>query len=134
MIEFYPQIKSAHVALAFASGALFTLRGAGVLGGWRWPMAWPLRWSSYAIDTALLTAALMLLSFLPSGFFANGWLVVKLALLVLYIVLGTFALRRARQWRMRALCYVAALATYLWVVGIALAHHPLGPLRGLAGG
>lgn len=133
MIEFYPQIKSAHIGLAFASGALFALRGAGVLGGWRWPMTWPLRWGSYAIDTALLTAALMLLTILPWGLFANGWLVVKLALLVVYIVLGTFALRRARQRRVRAICYVAALATYLWVVSIARTHQPLGLLQPLAG-
>lgn len=129
MIEFYPQIKSAHVGLAFASGALFAVRGAGVLSGWRWPMAWPLRWSSYAIDTALLTAALMLLTILPWGMFANGWLAVKVALLVLYVVLGTFALRRAPGLRSRAICYAAALATYLWVVSIARAHHPLGLLQ-----
>ena len=129
MIEFYPQIKAAHVGLAFASGALFAMRGAGVLSGWRWPMALPLRWASYAIDTSLLTAALMLLTILPWGLFANGWLVTKIVLLVAYIALGTFALRRARTWRARAICYVAALLIFLCVVNIARAHHPLGMLR-----
>jgi uncharacterized membrane protein SirB2 len=129
MIEFYPQIKAAHVGLAFASGALFAIRGAGVLSGWRWPMALPLRWTSYAIDTSLLTAALMLLTILPWGLFANGWLVMKIVLLVAYIALGTFALRRARTWRARAMCYVAALLIFLCVVSIARAHHPLGMLR-----
>jgi uncharacterized membrane protein SirB2 len=129
MIEFYPQIKAAHVGLAFASGALFAMRGAGVLSGWRWPMALPLRWTSYAIDTSLLTAALMLLTILPWGLFANGWLVTKIVLLVAYIALGTFALRRARTWRARAMCYVAALLIFFCVVSIARAHHPLGMLR-----
>lgn len=131
MIEYYPQIKHAHVGLAMASGALFAVRGAAVLCGWRWPMTWPLRWSSYAIDTALLTAALMLLTILPWGMFANGWLLVKIALLVVYIVLGIFALRRARTWRFRACCYLAALLTFLCVYSIARAHHPLGALAGL---
>jgi uncharacterized membrane protein SirB2 len=129
MIEFYPQIKAAHVGLAFASGALFAMRGAGVLSGWRWPMALPLRWTSYAIDTSLLTAALMLLTILPWGLFANGWLVTKIVLLVAYIALGTFALRRARTWRARAICYAAALLIFLCVVSIARAHHPLGMFR-----
>lgn len=129
MIEFYPQIKAAHVGLAFASGALFAVRGAAVLAGWRWSMSWPARWTSYAIDTALLTAALMLLSILPWALFGNGWLGVKIAVLVVYIVLGTLALRRARSQRMRAVCYVAALLAFLWMVSIARAHHPLGALR-----
>jgi uncharacterized membrane protein SirB2 len=131
MIEFYPQIKAAHIGLAILSGALFALRGAGVLAGWRWPNTWPLRWSSYAIDTALLTAAFMLLSILPWGLFANGWLAVKVALLVVYIALGVLALRRARSARARAICYAAALLMWWCVYGIARAHHPLGALRSL---
>lgn len=132
MIEFYPQIKAVHVWLALASGTLFAVRGAGVLCGGRWPLAWPLRWSSYAIDTMLLTAALMLLTILPWGLFANGWLAVKIALLVVYVVLGVFALRRARSRRARLICYIAAVSVFLWIIGIARAHHPMGFLAGTA--
>ena len=65
MIEFYPQIKYVPYAIvALLSGALFALRGVAC-----WPAragrALPVRWTSYAIDTALLTAALMLLTILP---------------------------------------------------------------------
>lgn len=128
MIEFYPQIKAVHVWLALASGTLLAVRGAAVLCGGRWP----LRWSSYAIDTMLLTAALMLLTILPWGLFANGWLAVKIALLVVYVVLGVFALRRARSRRARLICYVAAVSVFLWIIGIARAHHPMGFLAGTA--
>lgn len=131
MIEFYPQIRSAHIGLAILSGALFALRGAGVLAGWRWPNAWPLRWSSYAIDTALLTAAFMLVSVLPWGLFANGWLAVKIGLLVAYVALGVLALRRARSIQARAICYAAALFLWLSIYSIARAHHPLGMLSPL---
>ncbi|MGO1541755.1 MAG: SirB2 family protein [Luteimonas sp.] len=131
MIEFYPQIKHAHIGLALASGALFALRGAGALANMRWPRWAPVRYASYTIDTALLTAALMLLTILPGGLYANGWLTVKLVLLVVYVVLGVFALRRARSRATRAACYVAALATFAMIYGIARAHHPLGYLYGL---
>ena len=67
MIEFYPQIKSIHVWMVLLSGALFALRGLGVLLAARWPMAMPVRIASYAIDTTLLTAALMLLTMLPTS-------------------------------------------------------------------
>lgn len=126
MIEFYPQIRMVHVAAVVASGLLFVLRGGAVLAGARWGMAAPVRYLSYAIDTTLLTAALMLLTLLPTALFANGWLTAKLGLLLFYIVLGSFALRRGRTLRARVLCFVAAVATYAAMLGIARAHHPLG--------
>lgn len=133
MIEFYPQIKHAHIGLVMVSVALFALRGAAVQVGMRWPRARPVRLASYAIDTGLLAAGLWLVAILPGGFFANGWLTAKLVLLVVYVVLGVFAMRRARSRIGRALCYVAALATFSMIYGIARAHHPLGPLQGLLG-
>lgn len=126
MIEFYPQIKQFHIFIAVLSGSLFALRGAFAIGGARWPNALPVKWLSYAIDTALLTAALMLLTILPGTMFANGWLVVKVGLLVVYVVLGVFALRRARTPRGRLLAYLASLTTFLAIYSIARAHHPLG--------
>lgn len=126
LIEFYPQIKSVHIACIVASGSLFAIRGAAVLSGARWPLALPVRWLSYAIDTTLLTAALMLLTILPWAMFGNGWLATKLTLIVVYVVLATFALRRARTRRARVGFYVSALLTFAFVITIALAHHPLG--------
>ena len=131
MIEFYPQIRAVHIGAVIASGTLFALRGVGVLSGARWPMAAPLRYLSYSIDSVLLTAALMLIAVLPAAVFANHWLTVKLALLVLYIVLGSLALKRGRTARMRALCFAVALAVFADMVGIARTHQPLGWLAGV---
>jgi uncharacterized membrane protein SirB2 len=133
MIEFYLQIKQAHIGFALASGAIFTLRGAGVLAGMRWPHWLAVRWTSYTVDTALLTAALMLLSILPGAMFANGWLTAKLLLLVVYVVLGTFAIKRGRTRLAKAGFYVAALLTFAMVYSIARAHSPWGFLHGLVG-
>jgi len=99
MLEFYPQIKWVHVATVIASGSLFALRGAGMLAGARWPMWAPLRYLTYAIDTTLLTAALMLATILHQYPFVHGWLTAKVGLLVVYILLGTFALKRGRTPR-----------------------------------
>jgi uncharacterized membrane protein SirB2 len=126
MIEFYPQIKQFHIFIALLSGSLFAVRGAFALAGARWPRALPVKWLSYAIDTTLLTAALMLLTILPWAMFANGWLLVKIALIVAYVVLGVLAMRPNRERRVRARYYAAALLAFAAIYGIARAHHPLG--------
>ena len=77
MIEFYPQIKLAHIAAVAASGALFFLRGAAVQLGAEWAMAAPLRYLSYTIDSVLLTAALMLATMLHQYPFVDAWLTVQ---------------------------------------------------------
>ncbi|MDR7133342.1 putative membrane protein SirB2 [Lysobacter niastensis] len=127
MLEFYAQIKWAHVAAVLASGSLFLLRGLLVqLNQPRLAMAAPLRYLSYSIDTVLLTAALMLLTILPGAMFANGWLAVKLSLLVVYVGLGTFALKRGQTVQTRRTCYVLALLVFAFMTTVARAHHPLG--------
>ena len=85
-----------------------------------------MRWTSYAIDTALLTAALMLLTILPGAMFANGWLVVKLAFLVAYVVLGVYALRRAKTRRARVLSFLGALIAFACIYATARSHDPAG--------
>jgi uncharacterized membrane protein SirB2 len=82
MLEYYAQVRAAHVGLVAASGLLFTLRGVAVLAGGRWPLTVPVRLLGHTIDTGLLTAGIMLAAMLPSATFANGWLVAKLVLLV----------------------------------------------------
>lgn len=127
MIEFYPQIKLVHIAAIVCSGALFFLRGSSALAGLRWPMAAPVRYLSYTIDTVLLTAAMMLLTILPGALFANGWLLVKVVLVATYVVLGVLAMR-SRRTSTRVVLFALALLTYAQIYFIARAHHPLGAL------
>ena len=126
MIEFYPQIKQFHIFIVLLSGSLFAVRGAFALAGARWPQALPVKWLSYAIDTALLTAAMMLLTILPAGMFANGWLTVKIAFLVAYVGLGIAAFRPACGNGARTALVVAAVLCFVQVYGIARAHDPWG--------
>lgn len=133
MMEFYPQIKWTHVHAVMCSGALFALRGGASLLGARWPRHWLSKYGSYTIDTILLTSATMLFSMLPGAMFANGWLTAKLLLLVLYVTLGVLAMREKRSRVQRTVFYVAALATFAFMFGIARMHHPAGWLLRLFG-
>ena len=133
MIEFYPQIKGVRVLAILCSGALFALRGSGLLLGMRWPMAAVVRYLSYTIDTVLLTAAMMLLTILPGELYANGWLAVKLVLVAAYIVLGILAFRPQRGRVARWALVLAAGACFVQAYFIARFHHPLGVLQLLLG-
>lgn len=126
MIEFYLPIKHVHIAAVLISGGLFFLRGLLLLSGRTWAMSAPFRYLSYSIDTILLTAALMLATMLPSGVFANGWLTVKLVLLVVYVVLGSFALKRGNTQNIRWICFIAAICVYAFMITVARMHQPLG--------
>lgn len=128
MLEFYPQIRWTHIAAIIASGSLFFLRGLLVQAGATWAMAAPLRYLSYTIDTVLLTAALMLATILHQYPFAHHWLTIKVILLVVYIVLGSYALKRGRTRSVRLYCWLAALLVYAYIISVARARHPLGVL------
>ncbi len=128
LTDLYPQLKLTHMALVAASGLLFALRGGAVLAGQAWPLRTALRLSSVAIDTALLAAGVALWAMLSLHPLRDAWLGTKLLLLVLYVVLGTLALKRAS-----AASYIAAVACFLVMVSVARTHHPLGVMRAWLG-
>src|SRR5688572_4338860 len=130
MSEFYGPIRQAHIAAVLASGSLFLLRAAlAQVGRERWALAPPPRYLSYAIDTTLLTAAVLLLAILPPAAYAGGWLAAKLALLPVYIGFGWFAIR-AQGRGLRLTFFAGAALAYGSMFSIARTHDPLGPLQG----
>jgi len=133
MIEWYPAIKLLHVAAVVLSGGLFFVRGLAVNLGARWAMSPPVRYASYAIDTVLLAAAILLTVIVHQYPFVQAWLTAKVVLLVVYIVLGSFALKRGRTKAVRLACWLLALGVFGLIASIARHHDPLGPFRSLAG-
>ncbi len=90
LLAAYPLLKSAHMALVGASVLLFVLRGVATLADARWPMNPGVRWTSVAIDTALLLAGVSLWGLLGTPLTGQAWLGVKLLLLPVYVVLGSY--------------------------------------------
>lgn len=129
MLEFYPPIRLFHISCVLLSGSLFAIRGVLMLAGSASANHVVLRWLSYAIDTALLTAALMLVTILHQYPFQQAWLTVKVLLVVVYIGFGSLALRRAHSQRSRAAFFAAAVLVFLFMLSVARTHDPLGFLR-----
>ena len=126
LAAFYPQIKLVHITCVVLSGSLFTLRGVMMLAGSVRVYHPALKYLSYLIDTTLLTSAVLLTLILHQYPFVQSWLTAKVLLLVVYIVLGVFALRRGHSRASRAAYFVAALAVFAFIVSIAIAHDPRG--------
>jgi uncharacterized membrane protein SirB2 len=131
MTEYYLVLRNVHIACAILTITLFALRGGLMLADSPWQQNVVLRYLPHAVDTVLLTTALMLTTVIHQFPFAVDWLTAKVVLLVAYIVLGSIALKRGRTKTVRIAAFVAALATIGYLVTVARAHHPLGIFTGL---
>ena len=126
----YLILKHLHLTAVVLSFALFILRGLWMLADSpqlqrRWVRVVP-----HLIDTVLLASAIGLTLILQQYPFVNGWLTAKVLALIAYIILGSIALKRGPTRTIRALAWVAALATFGYIVSVALTHDPRGFLTG----
>ncbi len=126
LLTWFPLILAVHIGTVAVSGSLFALRGAARIAGWPVANHAAVRYFSYLNDTLLLTAAILLTLIVHQYPLLDAWLTVKVVLLGMYIVLGVVALRRGRSPRTRALAYIAALATFGFIVSVALTQNPWG--------
>lgn len=120
-------LKAVHIGSAVLSIGVFTVRGLLMLGGSPLIDTRFARVAPHIVDTILLATAIGLAWLSGQYPFAQSWLTAKVAALVLYIFLGTIALRRGPTLRVRAVAFALALCTALYMVSVALARSPTGP-------
>lgn len=126
LATYYGEMKWVHIACVLASGTLFSVRGMLMLCGSRYANHAALARLSYAIDTTLLAAAVLLAVTIHQYPFVHAWLTVKVIFLFVYIILGIFALRRGRTRRSRGAYFMAALVVYGFIISVAVTHDPAG--------
>lgn len=122
----YLAFKHLHITFVTLSISLFLLRGF-----WMWVQSPKLqqRWVKIAphiIDTLLLASGITVAVVAHWNPAQQPWLAAKLVLLVLYIVLGTFALKRGKTLSQRKGFFIAALLTVAYMVFLAI-HKSLLP-------
>jgi len=122
----YLAIKHIHVTCVVLSGAGFALRGLWMLTDSALLRQRLTRVIPHLVDTALLGSALWLAIISNQYPFKDAWLSAKLCGLLLYIVLGAFALRRGKTKGQRVLAFTVALAVFGWIVSVALSRQPQG--------
>ena len=122
----YLTLKHLHITCVIISGLGFFLRGVGAmldspLIRRRWVRTVP-----HVVDTVLLASAISMAVLTAQYPFVQSWLTAKVLALLVYILFGVMALRQGGNRRWRAVFFAAALATYGYIVSVALRHHPLG--------
>ena len=122
----YATLKLVHVASAIVSVSGFALRGWWMLQGSALLEHRLVRVLPHVVDSLFLLTGVGLVATLGFPVLARPWLVVKLSAVVVYILLGMVALRRGRTRGTRAVAFVLALATFAWIVGIAISKSAFG--------
>ena len=116
----FATLKAVHVTAVAASGLMFFVRGLWMLA--RSPML-ERRWVRvvpHVNDTVLLVAGAWMAVLLRQVPGVSPWLTAKIVALVVYVALGTVALRRRRVG-----AWIAALAVFFYIVAVALTHDAL---------
>lgn len=121
----YLLLKHFHMSCAALSGSFFFIRGQWMLASSpmlqrRWVKTVP-----HIVDSLLLASAVGLAVWSHQYPGQMPWLTAKLVALVAYILLGAVALKYGKTRALRAAAYVAALATFGYIVAVAITKNPL---------
>ena len=120
----WPLLKQLHVALALLTAASFCLRGYWMLvGSPNLTGAWSSR-LPHVIDALLFLTGLTMAIGLSLSPHAHPWLAVKLVAVVVYVVIGSVALKRGRSYRQRVLALILSLLVLAYIFAVALHHDP----------
>ena len=121
----YMMAKHLHMTAVGLSILLFVFRfiwsqfDASVLSK-KWVKIFP-----HIVDTVLLASAIWLCVILSQYPFVNAWLTFKVVGVVLYIVFGLFALKKAKTTMGKWSFFVAALAVLMATAMVAVTKQPL---------
>ena len=117
-------LKPLHITFAIVSVCGFIVRGYWMMSGSallyrRW-----VRVAPHAVDTLLLLSGLtMMFAF---GLYPNEhpWLATKLVAVMVYIALGSIALKHGKTRVGRTIAFVAAISVLVYIVAVAVQHSP----------
>jgi uncharacterized membrane protein SirB2 len=118
-------VKTIHVICALLSISGFIGRGLLMVKGSPLLTARWVKVPPHIIDTALLTSAIFLASQWGWSALQLPWLLAKIMALLMYIILGSLALRPGRSQSVRISAWLAAIATFAYIVSVALTKNPL---------
>jgi uncharacterized membrane protein SirB2 len=128
MTDYFLPLRALHMTCTGLSIAGFVLRWIWMLTNSHLLHARATKIVPHIVDTVLLLSAIALVTII--GFNANAaWLSAKIAGLIVYIVLGTFALKRARTKGARTAFGVLAIIVFAFIASVARTHDPLGFLH-----
>jgi uncharacterized membrane protein SirB2 len=121
----YSLLKQLHLSTIGLTLALFALRGIWMMRQSPRLQARWVRIVPHMNDSLLLASGISLAVLTRQYPLVNSWLTAKLFALILYIVLGTLALKRGRTQGQRITAWFAALLVFGYMLAVAITHNPL---------
>ena len=118
-------LKHTHVTCAVISFALFFLRGIWSFNGSPIMQQGWVKVVPHAVDTLLLASALTMAFIIQQYPLVDAWLTAKFFGLLLYIILGSVALKYGKTRTIRIAAWLAAQVVFAYIVLVATHHSPL---------
>ncbi|TCT08653.1 SirB2 family protein [Paralcaligenes ureilyticus] len=115
-------IKQLHMSAAALSIIFFVVRAYWSITGSGLLARRLVRILPHVIDTVLLVCG-VILTFMLGGL--QPWIIAKLVALVLYIGIGTIAIKRGKTAGSRGAAALIAIAIFFYIVGVAIRHNPM---------
>lgn len=120
----YSLLKQLHLATIAVTVTLFVLRGFWMMAASPRLQARWVRIVPHINDSLLLASGIGLAVLIRQYPLIDSWLTAKFFALILYIVLGTFALKHGKTRGQRITAWFAALLVLGYMVAVAIAHDP----------
>jgi uncharacterized membrane protein SirB2 len=123
-VNLYLSLKWLHVGTVVTSGILFLWRlQLALRRPERLQMA-AFRVVPHVIDTVLLVSGIGLVLLTSMYPFVQGWLTAKVFALIVYIILGSLALKRFSRPGARVGAGSTAIAVYAYMIAVAITKTP----------
>lgn len=118
----YFAIKHIHVTFAVLSILFFVIRAYWSISGSALLQVRVVKILPHVIDTVLLVAGVILAAMIGPS---QPWILAKIIALILYIGVGTFAIKRGKTPRSRLIATLISIAIFMYIVGAAFRHSPM---------
>ncbi len=120
----YLLIKYIHITSVSLTLLFFIVRGIWMMQSSTWLHQRWIKIFPHIIDTLLLTSGITLAILIQQYPFVDTWLTAKFFGLILYIILGSIALKQGRTKTIRIIAWSSALVVFAYIVKVALSRLP----------
>jgi uncharacterized membrane protein SirB2 len=122
----YLTIKTIHMTCALISFTGFLFRAYLMVIESKWLNHKAVLVTPHVIDTFFLLSGATMAFMVNFGLFSQMWLTTKIALLMCYLLFVGIALNRGKTRGIRIAAFFLAVATFGYIVGVAVVKSPGG--------
>jgi len=113
-------LKTIHMCCALISFTGFLFRAYLMVIDSKWLNHKLILVTPHLVDTIFLLSGFSMAFVLNIGLFAQGWLTMKIFLLMFYLLFVGIALNRGKTKIIRIVSFFLAVFTFIYIVGIAV--------------